>query len=156
MTITDLILSLLWEFAGHGLKASDIYGGPTGAVAQLNELLSWFQHQNEFHFYSASVLIMYEGNAQNAKEANVRVRFVDFAHTFPTWSPMSSFCADMLSSNHLDANFEADLADDQSVPTLEGVPLPPRQLDKNFIDGLTSLMLRLGAVSRIEIPDTLG
>ena len=42
------------------------------------------QVQQEFCFYSSSVLIMYEGDAETAEEANVSVRFVDFAHTFPS------------------------------------------------------------------------
>lgn len=40
--------------------------------------------QQEFCFYSSSVLIIYEGDAETAKEANVCVRLVDFAHTFPS------------------------------------------------------------------------
>jgi len=42
------------------------------------------QRQQEFCFYSSSVLIIYEGDAETADEANVSVRFVDFAHTFPS------------------------------------------------------------------------
>lgn len=33
-------------------------------------------------FYSSSVLIIYEGDAETAQEANVSIRLVDFAHTF--------------------------------------------------------------------------
>ena len=42
------------------------------------------QVQQEFCFYSSSVLIVYEGDAETAEEANVSVRLVDFAHTFPS------------------------------------------------------------------------
>jgi 1D-myo-inositol-tetrakisphosphate 5-kinase/inositol-polyphosphate multikinase len=42
------------------------------------------QVQQEFCFYSSSVLIIYEGDAETAEEANVSVRLVDFAHTFPS------------------------------------------------------------------------
>lgn len=66
----------------HGLRPADVYGGPSGAVAQLRALEAWFEVQEEFHFYSASLLILYEGDAQGAEGANVRVRLVDFAHTF--------------------------------------------------------------------------
>lgn len=65
-----------------GLTASKVYGGCFGAVAQLRELESWFRHQREFHFYSSSVLILYEGDAACVEDSNVRVRLVDFAHTF--------------------------------------------------------------------------
>lgn len=68
----------------HGLRPSDVYGGSTGAVAQLQSLLSWFEIQEDFHFYSASILILYEGDAEGSSDANVRVRLVDFAHTFST------------------------------------------------------------------------
>ena len=66
------------------MRPSDVYGGASGAIAQLESLLSWFESQTDFHFYSASVLILYEGDAQGADDANVRVRLVDFAHTFST------------------------------------------------------------------------
>jgi 1D-myo-inositol-tetrakisphosphate 5-kinase/inositol-polyphosphate multikinase len=68
----------------HGLKPSDVYGGAGGAVAQLEDLAAWFRLQREFRFYSASVLILYEGDASDAGGAAVRVRLVDFAHTFQT------------------------------------------------------------------------
>ncbi len=42
------------------------------------------QVQQDFCFYSSSVLIIYEGDAETAEEANVSVRLVDFAHTFPS------------------------------------------------------------------------
>ncbi|CAK0784397.1 hypothetical protein CVIRNUC_007601 [Coccomyxa viridis] len=67
-----------------GLQPGDVYSGPSGAIAQLQQLAAWFQVQQEFCFYSSSVLIMYEGDAETAEEANVSVRFVDFAHTFPS------------------------------------------------------------------------
>jgi hypothetical protein len=38
----------------HGLRPVDVYGGPTGAVAQLRDLEAWFSHQVDFHFNSAS------------------------------------------------------------------------------------------------------
>jgi 1D-myo-inositol-tetrakisphosphate 5-kinase/inositol-polyphosphate multikinase len=59
-----------------------VYGGTGGAVAQLQELEAWFSSQREFSFYSSSVLLLYEGDAQGPRGADVRVRLVDFAHTF--------------------------------------------------------------------------
>lgn len=40
------------------------------------------QEQREFLFYSSSVLLIYEGDAETMEEANVSIRLVDFAHTF--------------------------------------------------------------------------
>lgn len=40
------------------------------------------QEQREFLFYSSSVLLIYEGDAETREEANVSIRLVDFAHTF--------------------------------------------------------------------------
>ena len=40
------------------------------------------QVQRDFQFYSSSVLIIYEGDAESPEEANVAIRLVDFAHTF--------------------------------------------------------------------------
>jgi 1D-myo-inositol-tetrakisphosphate 5-kinase/inositol-polyphosphate multikinase len=42
------------------------------------------QVQRDFLFYSSSVLIVYEGDAEAPEEANVSIRLVDFAHTFPS------------------------------------------------------------------------
>ena len=64
------------------MTASKVYGGCFGAVAQLRQLESWFRHQRDFQFYSSSVLILYEGDAACVEDSNVRVRLVDFAHTF--------------------------------------------------------------------------
>ncbi|KAH0975199.1 hypothetical protein GBA52_017098 [Prunus armeniaca] len=40
--------------------ASAVYGGPAGILAQLLKLKSWFEEQTIFHFYSCSVLMVYE------------------------------------------------------------------------------------------------
>lgn len=66
----------------HGLRPSDVYFGALGVYTQLQDLEAWFEHQIEYHFYSASLLILYEGDAANSAQARVRVRLVDFAHTF--------------------------------------------------------------------------
>ncbi|KAK2080304.1 hypothetical protein QBZ16_000157 [Prototheca wickerhamii] len=41
----------------------DVFGGPNGAVAQLQALLAWMETQTTFKFYSSSILLMYEGDA---------------------------------------------------------------------------------------------
>lgn len=54
-----------------------------GAIAQLAGLTAWFAQQTEFCFYSSSVLIMYEGAASRAQDANVSIRLVR-PHPFNT------------------------------------------------------------------------
>lgn len=64
------------------MRPIDIFGGRSGSIAQLQQLEQWFQTQREFFFYSSSVLIVYEGDAESAEEARVTIKLVDFAHTF--------------------------------------------------------------------------
>ena len=66
----------------NGLRPVDVYGGTNGVVHQLSLLEEWFRLQTEFKFFSSSVLILYEGNASSESQTNVKVRLVDFAHTF--------------------------------------------------------------------------
>ena len=54
---------LLCLFAENGIRPEHVYGGAHGAISQLQALESWFEVQREFHFYSSSVLILYEGGA---------------------------------------------------------------------------------------------
>lgn len=42
-----------------------------------------FERQTHYHFFSSSVLLLYEGAARTAAEARVCVRLIDFAHSFP-------------------------------------------------------------------------
>ncbi|WOG99334.1 hypothetical protein DCAR_0518682 [Daucus carota subsp. sativus] len=61
--------------------ASVVYGGPNGILAQLLELKAWFEEQTLFHFYSCSVLFMYEkGSGSEGKNFNAKVKLIDFAH----------------------------------------------------------------------------
>ncbi|XP_072960198.1 inositol polyphosphate multikinase IPK2-like [Typha angustifolia] len=57
--------------------ATEVYGGSEGVLAQLMELKAWFEDQTLFHFYSSSVLVVYEKRADGVK---ARVKMVDFAH----------------------------------------------------------------------------
>jgi inositol-polyphosphate multikinase len=68
-----------------------VYGGPGGAAAGVRALAAWAAGQAAFALHSASVLILYEGDAGAASAASdstsglrVRVRLVDFAHCFVT------------------------------------------------------------------------
>ena len=82
----DAVNKALIRFANNeaGLRPIDIFGGRTGSIAQLQQLEQWFQSQREFFFYSSSVLIIYEGDAESAEQARVTIKLVDFAHTFPS------------------------------------------------------------------------
>uniref|UniRef100_A0ACD5Z6F0 Uncharacterized protein n=1 Tax=Avena sativa TaxID=4498 RepID=A0ACD5Z6F0_AVESA len=62
--------------------AAAVYGGEGGVLAQLRELKAWFEVQTLFHFYSASVLLIYDANAVTTAGGGggVRVKLVDFAH----------------------------------------------------------------------------
>jgi hypothetical protein len=79
-TLVDKAL-LSFAHNEHGLKAADVYAAPGGAVEQLRALEAWFEMQQEFSFYSSSILLLYEGDAAGPEDAKVRVRLVDFAHT---------------------------------------------------------------------------
>ena len=56
------------------------------------------QEQREFLFYSASVLLIYEGDAAAAGQAKVSVRLIDFAHTFPSCGARDENCLEGMES----------------------------------------------------------
>ncbi|KAL1559027.1 inositol polyphosphate multikinase [Salvia divinorum] len=61
--------------------ASTVYGGSTGILSQLLELKAWFEDQTIYHFYSSSVLMMFEKElASSAKSPQAEIKLVDFAH----------------------------------------------------------------------------
>ncbi|XP_057514827.1 inositol polyphosphate multikinase beta [Actinidia eriantha] len=61
--------------------ASVVYGGSSGILAQLLELKEWFEDQTIFHFYSCSVLMMYETELTvEGRSLGAAVKLVDFAH----------------------------------------------------------------------------
>ncbi|GLC46705.1 hypothetical protein PLESTB_001354500 [Pleodorina starrii] len=75
----------LTKFGSNGsLTPRDVYGGPDGAVAKIRCLQSWFEAQRSLLFFAASIIVVYEGAATRPEEANVTIRFIDFAHTFPS------------------------------------------------------------------------
>lgn len=82
-TTTDDVRRVLRQFVSEGggdggldiALASEVYGGSDGVLAQLLELKSWFEDQTTYHFYSTSVMVMYEKGKGKA-----RVKLVDFAH----------------------------------------------------------------------------
>lgn len=67
------------------LGPRELYGDSQyGLLARLREFEAWAQQQRSFQFFQASVLFMYEGEAETMQQAKARVAFVDFAHTFQT------------------------------------------------------------------------
>ncbi|KAK1358059.1 Inositol polyphosphate multikinase [Heracleum sosnowskyi] len=61
--------------------ASVVYDGPNGILAQLLELKAWFEEQTLFHFYSCSILFMYEkGSGLEGQNCKAKVKLIDFAH----------------------------------------------------------------------------
>ncbi|KAL8500839.1 hypothetical protein ACS0TY_020431 [Phlomoides rotata] len=63
--------------------ASLVYGGSTGIFSQLLELKAWFEDQTFYHFYSCSILMMFEKDlALNGKCPRAEIKLVDFAHVF--------------------------------------------------------------------------
>lgn len=61
--------------------ASSVYGGPSGILAQLLELKSWFEEQDFYHFYSCSILMFYDREllVKNG-EPGPAIKLIDFAH----------------------------------------------------------------------------
>ena len=107
-----------------GLRPIDVYGGPDGVIRQLEKIEEWVQLQNEFSFFSSSILVMYEGlsGSQSGSDVehapNVSVRLVDFAHTFV-----------------------------HGYHGQDGRPLDaPRQRDENFLKGLRGFRRRLVSI----------
>jgi hypothetical protein len=63
------------------------------AISQINEVKEFFEKQTLYHFYSSSIIVVYEGTLENLLnndntnqvEVNnlIRVKMVDFAHVIP-------------------------------------------------------------------------
>ncbi|KAK6147940.1 hypothetical protein DH2020_018852 [Rehmannia glutinosa] len=63
--------------------ASIVYGGSTGILSQLLELKAWFEDQTIYHFYSCSILMIFEKElALSGKGPCAEIKLVDFAHVF--------------------------------------------------------------------------
>lgn len=59
------------------------YNGLSGILRQLLELKSWFEDQTDFHFYSCSLLLIYDGESEeNGGNPQPMVKLIDFAHVF--------------------------------------------------------------------------
>jgi hypothetical protein len=105
------------------LQPKDFLLGPSGLVQQLQALESIFKVQQQWHFYSASILVVYEGRANTAQGARLSVKLVDFAHAFQTAGALA----------------DASCAQCNAGPK----GLAPSGLDLNFLMGLQSLIGQL-------------
>lgn len=52
--------------------------------AAVTKILEWMNNTSPpcWHFYSASLLVVYEGTAQSSEDLRVRCSLIDFAHSF--------------------------------------------------------------------------
>jgi len=57
----------------HSFKLKEL----SGMVAKIESLLEWMERQNDFNFYSSSLLLVYEGSLGNSA---YDVRLIDFGH----------------------------------------------------------------------------
>ena len=61
--------------------ASAVYGGSMGILAQLLELKAWFEDQTIFHFFSCSILVVYEKEAiLKGMSSGAKIKLIDFSH----------------------------------------------------------------------------
>ncbi|XP_057520928.1 inositol polyphosphate multikinase beta-like [Amaranthus tricolor] len=60
---------------------SQVFGGPSGILAQLQDLKSWFEDQTKYHFHSTSILMVYDKESvEKSRVSGPSVKLVDFAH----------------------------------------------------------------------------
>ena len=71
-------------------------------IKKFEEIKKWFEKQTTYHFYSSSLIVIYEANledilnnnhASNDQQNLVRIVMADFAHVFPA--------RDQLDTNYL-------------------------------------------------------
>ncbi|KAK9130886.1 hypothetical protein Sjap_011373 [Stephania japonica] len=60
--------------------ATNTYSGFDSILAQLEKLKEWFEDQTIFHFYSCSVLMIYEKDTTTTSRSAAQIKLVDFAH----------------------------------------------------------------------------
>eukprot|EP00879_Flechtneria_rotunda_P024184 GHRR01025632.1.p1 GENE.GHRR01025632.1~~GHRR01025632.1.p1 ORF type:complete len:280 (+),score=86.93 GHRR01025632.1:597-1436(+) len=122
----DTVHQAFHKFADNGyLTLKGLTTGSGMLLPQLQQLAKVFQHQKCWHFYSASLLVVYEGAARTAAEARLVLKLIDFAHTFPL-EPRNTLSAES---------------------ALGGVA-GPAGVDDNFLSGLNSLINTLQAAAQ--------
>ncbi|KAL6058532.1 Guanylyl cyclase-activating protein 1 [Balamuthia mandrillaris] len=81
----------LVQFLDNGKEVRFELIGPW--LQKLRKIEKWFEHQKDFHFYSSSVLLIYDGKADRSSTQHLDVRLVDFAHTFPAKTKDENYLA---------------------------------------------------------------
>ena len=87
------------------------------ALKELKDIRNIFAKQTHYHFYSCSILIVYDANSDTGEEATrMRVKLIDFGRVFPA------------ANQTIDENFLYGL--DQLIGSLEALRKP----DYEFIN----------------------
>lgn len=83
---------------GRGLDGNDLIHGlalfyqfhQTAQINSIKETIKkfesiqrWFEKQTTYHFYSSSVLVVYNADGEQNQAENIRIKLADFAHVFP-------------------------------------------------------------------------
>jgi hypothetical protein len=126
-------------------------------LEQLQAIAMTFEQQHTWHFFSASLLVVYEGAARTAAEARARVRMIDFAHSFRVAAfshhhqqqqqQQQQQYRGPAAAAAAGAAAEAEAAEAAAVERgLAG----PTGRDQNFLDGLNSLIAMLHVAMQPE------
>lgn len=86
----ERVRDVIRRFCGRGPKSTMCAKRKTVLMDQILEQLRsirhWFENQRSYHFYSASLLVLYEGMDTDEQgeliDPGVKVYIIDFAHTF--------------------------------------------------------------------------
>ena len=86
----EQVREVIADFCGFGRRIAMGAGRRDavvdGVLGQVRSIRSWFESQRWMHFYSASLLVLYEGLEADGDggpaDPNVKIFIIDFAHTF--------------------------------------------------------------------------
>jgi len=90
----------LAQFFGHpsgSLTAENVCLGPSGIVPKIERLARWCEKQRLYQFYSASLLILYEGNAKTVGDLRIDLKLIDFAHAHKARARDDNFISGLVS-----------------------------------------------------------
>ena len=92
-------LGLFFQFHQNRIQLSAI----KECISILENIREWFRTQKTFHFYSSSLIMVYEADLEKCLDSlnqqdllnisgRVRVKLVDFAHLFPAHGLIDTNC----------------------------------------------------------------
>ncbi|WZN59643.1 inositol polyphosphate multikinase [Chloropicon roscoffensis] len=87
-------LARFCDHPSQNVGSSDIC---LGLVSRLQDLERWSEAQRLYHFYSASVLVVYEGSASAPEDLNLNLKLIDFAHAHPAITRDDNFVSGLAS-----------------------------------------------------------